>query len=68
MRRVGGFCRALLEEERKEFRKQLSELLDFASFTLDFAKTQVFPNYLDAVQSLGVIRTGFWVPWMRTAI
>ncbi|MBP8645128.1 MAG: Ni/Fe hydrogenase subunit alpha [Syntrophobacteraceae bacterium] len=56
---VGGFCRALLEEERQEFRKQLSELLDFASFTLEFAKTKVFPNYLDAVQSLGVIRTGF---------
>jgi F420-non-reducing hydrogenase large subunit len=49
----------MLEEERQDFKAKLTELLDFASFTLDFAKTQVFPNYLDAVQTLGVIKTGF---------
>ncbi len=32
---------------------------DFAMFTIDFAKTQVFPNYLDAVRTVGVINTGF---------
>jgi F420-non-reducing hydrogenase large subunit len=37
----------------------MQELLDFALFTIEFAKTQVFPRYLDTIQSLGVIRTGF---------
>lgn len=56
---AGGFCRPLLEEERQDFKAKLTELLDFACFTLEFAKTQVFPNYLDVVASLGVIKTGF---------
>lgn len=56
---VGGFCRPLLEEERKEFLAQLGDLLDFARFTLDFAKKNVFPQYLDVVKTLGVIETGF---------
>lgn len=37
----------------------MQEILDFAMFTIDFAKTQVFPQYLDTVQTLGVINTGF---------
>jgi F420-non-reducing hydrogenase large subunit len=37
----------------------MRELLDFALFTLEFAKEKVFPPYLDAIQTLGVIRTGF---------
>jgi F420-non-reducing hydrogenase large subunit len=56
---VGGFSRAMVEDERKEILGKMKEMLDFALFTIDFAKTQVFPKYLDAVQSLGVIRTGF---------
>ena len=28
-------------------------------YTIDFAKTQVFPPYLDTVKTLGVIHTGF---------
>ncbi len=56
---VGGFSKPLPEEDRKEFLKQMQELLDFALFTIDFAKTQVFPKYLDTVKSLGVITTGF---------
>ncbi len=56
---TGGFCRPMLQEEREDFKAKLTELLDFASFTLEFAKTQVFPKYLDAVASLGVIKTGF---------
>lgn len=56
---VGGFARAMVEDERKEILGKMKEMLDFALFTIDFAKTQVFPRYLDAVQSLGVIRTGF---------
>ncbi len=56
---VGGFAKPMLEEDRKEFLKQMYELLDFALFTIDFAKTSVFPKYLDTVKTLGVINTGF---------
>ena len=56
---VGGFCKSLLESERLEFLAQLREVLDFSLFTLDFAKKNVFPQYLDVVKILGVIETGF---------
>jgi F420-non-reducing hydrogenase large subunit len=56
---TGGFARPMAEAERKEILAQMEELLDFAMFTIDFAKTQVFPNYLDAVRTIGVINTGF---------
>ncbi|MEJ5365804.1 MAG: Ni/Fe hydrogenase subunit alpha [Desulfosoma sp.] len=56
---VGGFSKPMLEEERRDILAQMGELLDFALFTLEFAKTKVFPPYLETIQSLGVIRTGF---------
>ncbi len=56
---VGGFSKPLLEEERVEFLEQMRELLDFALFTIEFAKTRVFPKYLDTIRSLGAIETGF---------
>ncbi len=56
---VGGFSKPMLEEDRREILEKMREMLDFACFTLDFAKTQVFPKYLDAVRTLGVIKTGF---------
>ncbi len=56
---VGGFAKPMREDDRKEILKNLQELLDFAMFTIEFAKTKVFPNYLDEVMSLGVINTGF---------
>ncbi len=56
---AGGFSKPLLEEDRKEFLAQMRELLDFALFTMEFAKTQVFPKYLSTIESLGVIKTGF---------
>ena len=55
----GGFSRPLLEEERKELRKMADELLELAKFSMSFAKTSIFPKYLDVVKSLGVINTGF---------
>ena len=45
--------------ERQEFLAETKEQLEFAKFTIDFAKTNVFPKYLDAVKTLGVINTGF---------
>jgi F420-non-reducing hydrogenase large subunit len=56
---VGGFSKPLLEQDRVEMLEKMREALDFALFTIDFAKTQVFPKYLDAVQKIGVINTGF---------
>lgn len=55
----GGFSKPLLEEDREDFLAKMREMLDFALFTIEFAKTEVFPKYLDAVKTLGVIKTGF---------
>ncbi len=56
---TGGFSKPMLEEERREILATMHELLDFALFTMDFAKEKVFPPYLDTIQTLGVINTGF---------
>ncbi|MGD9096709.1 MAG: Ni/Fe hydrogenase subunit alpha [Desulfobacterales bacterium] len=55
----GGFAKPLLDEERRDILAKMEKLLDFARFTIDFAKKDVFPKYLDAIQTLGVIDTGF---------
>jgi len=56
---VGGFSKPLLEKERMEMLEKMREVLDFSLYTIQFAKTQVFPKYLDVIQTLGVITTGF---------
>ncbi len=56
---TGGFSKPLLEEDRKLMLKDMQEILDFALFTIDFAKKEVFPKYLDTIKILGVINTGF---------
>ncbi len=55
----GGFAKPLLDEERRDILAKMEKLLDFALFTIDFAKKDVFPKYMDAIQTLGVIETGF---------
>ena len=55
----GGFSRPLLEEERKGLKPMADELLDFSKFSISFAKESLFSKYLDIVNSLGVIKTGF---------
>jgi len=55
----GGFSRPLLEEERKELRQMADECLDFAKFSISYAKEKLFAKYLEVVKSLGVINTGF---------
>ncbi len=55
----GGFSRPLIEEERKSYLERTREQLEFARFTIRFAKEEVFPKYLDVVKELGVIKTGF---------
>ncbi|MGD8537967.1 MAG: Ni/Fe hydrogenase subunit alpha [Candidatus Aminicenantes bacterium] len=55
----GGFSRPLLEAERQELKTMADEMLEFSKFSIAFTKENVFPKYLDVVNSLGVINTGF---------
>ncbi|MCK4457995.1 MAG: Ni/Fe hydrogenase subunit alpha, partial [Thermoplasmata archaeon] len=55
----GGFSKPLLEGEKEDLKKMAEEVLDLAKFSIKFAKEDLFPKYLDAVQTLGVIKTGF---------
>ncbi len=55
----GGFSKPLLPAERDQLRSMADECLGLATFSMDFAKKNVFPPYLDAVKTLGVIETGF---------
>ncbi len=56
---TGGFSKPLLEEERRDMLDKMQQVMDFALFTIDFAKKGIFPQYMDAIQTLGVINTGF---------
>jgi F420-non-reducing hydrogenase large subunit len=56
---TGGFAKPLMEEERVDILAKMREILDFALFAIEFAKKDVFPKYMDAIQTLGVITTGF---------
>ena len=55
----GGFSKPLLESERKQSLKLAEEVLEFAKFSIKWAKESIFPKYLDAVKTIGVIKTGF---------
>lgn len=55
----GGFSKPLTEKERAEVLKMAEEVLEFAKFSMAFAKENIFPKYLETVKSLGVINTGF---------
>ncbi len=55
----GGFSKALTPEERDKMLPMAEEVLDLAKFSIAFAKSDVFPKYLDVVKTLGVIKTGF---------
>jgi F420-non-reducing hydrogenase large subunit len=55
----GGFSKPLTEAERKAIRPMAQEVLELAKFSISWAKENVFPKYLDAVKTLGVIKTGF---------
>ncbi len=55
----GGFSKPLTEAEREEVLPMAEEVLEFAKFTMAFAKENIFPPYLETVKSLGVINTGF---------
>ncbi|KYK30227.1 MAG: F420-nonreducing hydrogenase [Candidatus Proteinoplasmatales archaeon SG8-5] len=55
----GGFSKPLKEAERQKVLAMAEEVLEFAKFSMSFAKENLFPKYLDVVKTLGVINTGF---------
>lgn len=55
----GGVSRPLTEEERDTALPLAEEVLEFAKFSIEFAKNDIFPKHLDTVKTLGVIKTGF---------
>ena len=55
----GGFSKPLIESERQKLLPMANEVLEFAKWTMTFAKENIFPKYLDAVKTVGVINTGF---------
>ena len=55
----GGYSRPLQATERDGLLPMAEEALDLAKFTMGFAKENIFPKYLDAVKTIGVIRSGF---------
>lgn len=55
----GGFSRPLTEDDRQKMLPMAEEMLDFAKFTISYAKENIFSKYIDAVKTLGVIKTGF---------
>ncbi len=55
----GGYSKPLKPEELEKLKPMANEIFEFAKFSIDYAKKNIFPKYLDAVKELGVIETGF---------
>ena len=55
----GGFSKPLTKKEVEGLKPMAQEILEFAKFSIDYAKKNIFPQFLDAVKTLGVIETGF---------
>jgi F420-non-reducing hydrogenase large subunit len=55
----GGVSKPLTETERQKVLPMAQEVLEFAKFSIKFAKENIFSKYLDAVKTLAVIKTGF---------
>ena len=55
----GGFSKPLTETERQQLIPMADEVLEFAKFAIAFAKESIFPKYLELIESVGIIETGF---------
>ena len=55
----GGFSKPLTEAERQQLIPMANEVLEFAKFAIALAKKDIFPKYLDAINTVGIIETGF---------
>ncbi len=54
----GGVSKPLTDAERRNMLPHAEEMLEFARFSMKFAKENVFPKHMDAVKSIGVINVG----------
>jgi F420-non-reducing hydrogenase large subunit len=55
----GGVSKPLTEADRAKMLPSAQELLEFSKFSMKFAKENVFPKYMDAIKSIGVIKVGY---------
>lgn len=55
----GGVSKPMTEAERREMLPAAEQMLEFAKFSMKFAKENVFPKYMDAIQKLGVVKVGY---------
>ena len=55
----GGFSKPLTEAERDELVPMANEVLEFAKFAIAFSKENLFAKYLDLINVVGIIETGF---------
>jgi F420-non-reducing hydrogenase large subunit len=55
----GGWSKPVTKEELDKLKEMAKECLDFATFAIDFAKTDIFPKYLETVKTFAPITTGF---------
>src|SRR4030043_1929261 len=55
----GGYSKVLTAEERDKVFEMAKEVLEFSKFSIDYAKNNIFPQYIEVVKTLGVIKTGF---------
>ncbi|MBU2009297.1 MAG: Ni/Fe hydrogenase subunit alpha [Chloroflexi bacterium] len=55
----GGWSKPVTKEEVVKLKEMAKECLDFATFAMNFAKKDIFPQYLEVVKSYAPISTGF---------
>ncbi len=55
----GGFSKPLTEDERQKLIPMANEVLEFAKFAIAFSKENLFSKYMDAINTVGIIETGF---------
>ncbi len=55
----GGVSKPMTETERQDILGHADELLEFSKFTIQFAKENVFPKYMEAIKKIGVIKVGY---------
>jgi len=55
----GGFSKPMSDSQRRELIEDTKTLLDFATFSVAYAKENIFPAYMNDVTTLDTITTGF---------
>jgi len=55
----GGWSKPLRPEQREKCLKWSEPILELAKFSIKYAKENIFPNYQDAIKTIGAIKTGF---------